>query len=708
MRIERFFILTALLFCFGIGSWADNVISISSAEGAPDEEVSVSISLGNSASVSSMQVSILLDESLTLVSESGKLSSRCGSHSLAIGVKDNELNIVIYSVSMATMTGNSGEVVSFKLKLGNQPGNITLSPSNTLLTDANGVAIDHSVENGTISIVGAKAQFSQTELNFGKVAIHSSSTRNVRVTNNGNADLVITGVGFSDVNMFSTTSTFPLTVKPGYSSSIYVTCSPEEVGDVERTMTVYSNSSSAQNTIKLKAQPYAVNELRVQPASGISGEEVTISLTMNNMDPVSGYQVEFNMPNELQYVEGSFALSDRKQDHVSAASFVDGVLRIIAYSTTDKPFTGNEGEIGSFRVILAGHNNVYLNPSKAVLSATINNSTNNVISGYSGATISIKSPQIYVPITSIDFGNVLATETCEKTFQIYNKGSAPLIVNRIEFDDENLAIKETLPLTIPAGQNSIFTVVHNGESATEIDAVMRIFSNDPEQQLLEVQVTGVRYLYSYFDAEIPAVGKRSKFNVILSVNNNDPITGLQFDIVYPNNYYEPFDNNYSLGTRANGMTVTAIPINENTIRYFCYFLSGGAIAVGNGKVMTLQFRPITGEVPLGNYVVQFKNIKLGTSEMSDKYAGNDIDVTFTVQDNVVGDVNGDGDVDIADAVCIVNHVVGKSNTTFNEAAADANGDGDIDIADAVHIVNYVVGKISALAPCFEWNLPEPE
>ena len=58
-----------------------------------------------------------------------------------------------------------------------------------------------------------------------------------------------------------------------------------------------------------------------------------------------------------------------------------------------------------------------------------------------------------------------------------------------------------------------------------------------------------------------------------------------------------------------------------------------------------------------------------------------------------GDVNGDGSVDIADAVCIVNYVVGKPNTNFNEADADANGDGDIDIADAVHIVNIVVGKI---------------
>jgi len=43
-----------------------------------------------------------------------------------------------------------------------------------------------------------------------------------------------------------------------------------------------------------------------------------------------------------------------------------------------------------------------------------------------------------------------------------------------------------------------------------------------------------------------------------------------------------------------------------------------------------------------------------------------------------------------------------------ESIGDVNGDGDIDIADAVHIVNYVVGKISALAPRFGWTLPEPE
>ena len=62
-----------------------------------------------------------------------------------------------------------------------------------------------------------------------------------------------------------------------------------------------------------------------------------------------------------------------------------------------------------------------------------------------------------------------------------------------------------------------------------------------------------------------------------------------------------------------------------------------------------------------------------------------------------GDVNGDGEIDIADAVCVVNYIVGNPTPTFVALAADANGDGDIDIADAVTIVNYIVGNPSSLS-----------
>lgn len=60
---------------------------------------------------------------------------------------------------------------------------------------------------------------------------------------------------------------------------------------------------------------------------------------------------------------------------------------------------------------------------------------------------------------------------------------------------------------------------------------------------------------------------------------------------------------------------------------------------------------------------------------------------------IKGDVNADGEVDVADAVCIVNHIIGKFVPIFIEPAADVNNDNEIDIADAVCIVNYIIGKI---------------
>jgi hypothetical protein len=65
---------------------------------------------------------------------------------------------------------------------------------------------------------------------------------------------------------------------------------------------------------------------------------------------------------------------------------------------------------------------------------------------------------------------------------------------------------------------------------------------------------------------------------------------------------------------------------------------------------------------------------------------------FYVQRKTLGDVNGNGGIDIGDAVCIVNYLVGKQNASFYENNADLNGNGGIDIGDAVVIVNILVGK----------------
>jgi hypothetical protein len=82
-----------------------------------------------------------------------------------------------------------------------------------------------------------------------------------------------------------------------------------------------------------------------------------------------------------------------------------------------------------------------------------------------------------------------------------------------------------------------------------------------------------------------------------------------------------------------------------------------------------------------------------------KYSGtgniliNSIEIT-PASDVVMGDVNGDKNVTMADANAIVNYYLAEDKTTvngFNEQAANVNGDEGITMADANAVVNMYLG-----------------
>ena len=62
-------------------------------------------------------------------------------------------------------------------------------------------------------------------------------------------------------------------------------------------------------------------------------------------------------------------------------------------------------------------------------------------------------------------------------------------------------------------------------------------------------------------------------------------------------------------------------------------------------------------------------------------------------DFLLGDVNGDGQITIADVTALVNIILGKDTTgQYNHAAADVNQDNQITIADVTALVNKILGK----------------
>ena len=64
---------------------------------------------------------------------------------------------------------------------------------------------------------------------------------------------------------------------------------------------------------------------------------------------------------------------------------------------------------------------------------------------------------------------------------------------------------------------------------------------------------------------------------------------------------------------------------------------------------------------------------------------------FQLNNLLMGDVNGDGEVDLSDAIMVTYYSLGVVPTDFIEAAADMNGDNDIDLSDAIIIIYTSLG-----------------
>lgn len=120
-----------------------------------------------------------------------------------------------------------------------------------------------------------------------------------------------------------------------------------------------------------------------------------------------------------------------------------------------------------------------------------------------------------------------------------------------------------------------------------------------------------------------------------------------------------------------------------------------------GELMQLNFT-VKEDAPEGDTEVTVALTDGLDSNLSDE-DGNPVSVTITagkitVTRGILGDVNGDGSVAIADVVLLNRSVLGKVTLTDTaKKLGDVNGDGNISIADVVKLNRYVLKKITALA-----------
>ena len=182
----------------------------------------------------------------------------------------------------------------------------------------------------------------------------------------------------------------------------------------------------------------------------------------------------------------------------------------------------------------------------------------------------------------------------------------------------------------------------------------------------------------------------------IGLANEEQVTALQCDIVLPQGMsIETSGNSYVIDIneerRGRDHNITVNKIAADTYTILLSSPSGKSFKGNTGTLMTIYLN--TEDMAAGYYYIYARNASIAKPSSEMIYL-NDVPLQINISRRyLLGDANGDGDVDVADYVVTANKLVSKPVVSFYDDAADVNRNGNIDIGDLVGIIQRALRKI---------------
>ncbi len=206
---------------------------------------------------------------------------------------------------------------------------------------------------------------------------------------------------------------------------------------------------------------------------------------------------------------------------------------------------------------------------------------------------------------------------------------------------------------------------------TEAQAVtqMSLFQKDIEDLTGIEYFTGLEWLDCSFN-RLTQLRLTKNTNLQTLLCNNNLLTDLRTSNCYHLRFLACYNNR--LNETAMKMMVSNLPDRSEETEPGMIYVISKASSEGN----TISMERV-------KYLKERKNWTC--------YYTIDYTDWFEFEEFVVGDVNNDGSVTIADVTALVNIILGKSETPAS-GVADVNNDGSVTIADVTALVNIILGK----------------
>ncbi|MGC1450281.1 MAG: choice-of-anchor D domain-containing protein [Candidatus Sulfotelmatobacter sp.] len=346
----------------------------------------------------------------------------------------------------APITLTAGQSTTFTVTFApqsaaNVSGNVTITstgsnPTLTIPLSGTGTAL------GTLGSNPAS-------LSFGSVTAGSKQSLSETVTNTGGSTVTISQVGISGTGFSLSGITAPVTLTAGQSASITVSFSPASAGTVSGNVTITSNASNPTLTVPLSGTGILPGILGSNPSS-LSFGSVTVG---------SGQSVSETVSN----TGGSSVTIS--QVGISGAGF--------SLSGINAPVTLPAGQSASFSVSFAPQSAGAVSGNVTITSNASNPTLAIPLSGAGTTAVG----QLTVTPSTLGLGSVVVGTSGTAAGSLTAAGATVTVTaastNNSVFSVGGLS----LPVTIPAGQSTSFTVTFSPQVTGVASATLSFTSN---------------------------------------------------------------------------------------------------------------------------------------------------------------------------------------------------------------------------------------
>ena len=378
-------------------AYAVNEIHVGSVSARSGHQAALRLSVNNMEQFSAFQCEILLPSVMKYVYGSAVLVGRSVDHSISADtISGNILQIIVFSPTNTPFQGSDGDIAELEFEVDGQGGTYALPVAQAIIADITGKNILSASYGGELRIAAPLIQLTTSTLSLGSVSIFDTARASLQIGNAGDDTLRVTSATMTDPS-YAVETALPLCVLPASSQLLNIRFHNGTRGTFSTPLTlVHNDVPHDPSRVTTTASTFIPNTLKVVSMIGTPLDTVSVSLELDNAEPITALQFDLHLPAGAAFIPGSLVTTDRSSTHsLSSSVLSSGALRVIMFSFTQATFTGSTGDVARFEMTLPategstviGLDNVIISntANQNVVSSTANGNVDTYIASAKGS-----------------------------------------------------------------------------------------------------------------------------------------------------------------------------------------------------------------------------------------------------------------------------------------------------------------------------------